>query len=337
MLLDSDILSVAITASGTPDVVRRQPATPGPGEMVVDVAACGICGSDLHMLSGGRLREGAVLGHEITGTVSAVGAGVPQRRVGTPVVVRPITPCERCATCRAGAPHLCRQARRVGVGLGSTPGGFAERVTVAASAPLPVPVGLDLVDATLAEPLAVALQAIAIADHALYLAAGADGIVVLGGGPIGLLTALALRSLGHDDVVLVEPGEGRAAHARALGLDVGMPEPGTARLIFECAGSPTATAAALDLAAPEATVILIGMLYEPVALPQLELILKQITVCGSFGYREETFRRAVGMLASGAVRAADVITDVRPLADLPAVIDELRRPGTSQVKAVIRP
>jgi threonine dehydrogenase-like Zn-dependent dehydrogenase len=330
-------LAVAIADGGRLEPIRQLVPDPAPGEARITVDACGLCGSDLHLLAAGRLGRGTILGHEAVGTVEAVGEGAPPHALGRRVVVRPRQPCEDCAACRGGDPHLCTPSIDRAIGMGHAPGAFAEQLVVPFTSLVPISDDLGDHAATLVEPLAVALRGIAAAEQ--VLAGGHDeGVVaVVGGGPIGLLTALALEALDHEDVHLVEPGHGRAAHARRRGLRVGHPGCGSARLVFQCAGGAEATADALDLARTGATLVFLGASHEPVELSQTRLVVKELTMRGAFGCRAIDFDRALGLLEQGTVRAADVITNEIALADLPAAIADATLPHTTWVKAVVRP
>lgn len=329
--------AVVVTEGGGLAIVERPVGTPVRGEARIAVDACGLCGSDLHLLAAGRLAPGAILGHEAVGTVEAIGEGVPGHALGRRVVVRPRRPCGDCGACRDGDGHLCAASIDLAIGMGHTPGAFADHLTVPFDALVPISDDLDDRAATLVEPLAVALRGIAAAEQSL---AGGheDGVVaVVGGGPIGLLTALALEALDHEDVHLVEPGVGRAAHARSRGLRVGHPGPNSARIVFQCAGGAEATADALDLVRTGATLVFLGVTHEPVAISQLRLVVKELTLRGAFGCRAIDFDRALGLLEQGTVRAGDVITHQATLDDLPALVADATRPGTACVKAVVRP
>ena len=184
--------------------VREVPVPePGEGEVRVLVRACGICGSDLHMLPSGALPEGAVMGHEIAGTVDAVGDGVDGWSEGDPVCVYPFAPLD----------HLdIAAAMGSGIGLGMNDGGYAEALTVPAEMLWRLPEGVDLADGALVEPLAVALHGIDVSG-----AEPGQPVCVLGCGPIGAMVIVALRGRGYERVVAVEPNPERRALAERLG------------------------------------------------------------------------------------------------------------------------
>ena len=170
---------------------------------------------------------------------------------------------------------------------------------------------------------------------------------MLGAGPIGVMTCLALRAEGHERIVVVEPGESRRARIEALGFkalpmdavheavvtELGMELPAA---VIECAGHPSALGLALELVRARGTVVAAGVLEEPVPLNQLLLILKEALIRGAFAYRREDFARAIELLASGDLPAGDLVTEVIELDGAQAMFDELVRPGTEQLKVLLR-
>ncbi|MEZ5061508.1 MAG: zinc-binding dehydrogenase [Solirubrobacterales bacterium] len=308
---------------------------PGEGEVTVEVAACGICGSDLHMLPSGVLPEGSILGHELAGTVAAVGAGVEGWSEGDRVCVYPFPPIDRLdiAASLDG-----------GIGLGTHSGGYAERMSCPAEMLWRVPDDVDLAHGALVEPLAVAL-------HGIDISGAQPGmkVCVLGCGPIGAMTVVGLRGRGFSDVVVIEPNEQRRelalrlGAATALGLD-GVHEAvieafggGLPEVVIECAGNVNAPALAIEILAPEGTVALVGMLEEPVPISQLNIMLKEAKLRGSFAYRPGSFDEAVAMLAAGKVPTEDLVTSRIGLDGVAAAFDELLRPGTPELKILIEP
>src|SRR5919198_4636764 len=176
----------------------------GPEEVRVRVAFCGICGSDIHLRASPAVPPGAVMGHEFSGTVSEVGEGVKGFSSGDRVAVFPFAPCGECPNCLRGDYHVCQQAASTGLGLGINPGAYAESVVVAESMLIPLPDELSLEHGALVEPLAVALHGIDIGQ-----ASAGDACVVIGAGPIGVMTALALEARGVERVLVIERNERR--------------------------------------------------------------------------------------------------------------------------------
>jgi 2-desacetyl-2-hydroxyethyl bacteriochlorophyllide A dehydrogenase len=316
---------------------------PGPGEVAIDIAFCGICGSDLHMLPSPAIAPGTVMGHEFSGKVAALGDGVEGWSAGDRVAVLPATACGECPSCRAGQEHLCAEAMLRGHGLGARQGAFAERVVVDPDSLFRLPDSVNEQQGALVEPLAVGVHGVRKAELR-----PADPVCVLGAGPIGVMTALALRATGSERIVVIEPGESRRTRIEALGF-TGLPLEGVHEAViaafdgelpagvFECAGHPSGLGLALELVRPAGVIVALGVLEEPVPLNQLLLIVKEASVLGAFAYQPQDFEQALELLAAGEIPADELITEVAPLESAQAMVDELRRPGTDQLKVLLRP
>jgi (R,R)-butanediol dehydrogenase / meso-butanediol dehydrogenase / diacetyl reductase len=321
------------------DIERPAPAL---GEVLIDVACCGVCGSDLHMLSAGLVPAGHVLGHEFTGVVAAPGPGVTGWTAGDRVAVLPLVACGRCYACRAGRPNLCEeQGIDEGPGIGR-PGGYAESVAVPAAMLRHLPDNVSDAHGALAEPLAVAL-------HAIRLSAAEPGepVCVLGAGPIGVLTVAGLVAGGYGRIAVVEPGPGRRAAVERQGVPALAPEDALARVpqllgarpttVIDSTGHPSAAPLALNLLAPAGRLTVVGLPDDPAALDLSMVAFKELTIRGSLVYDEQDFALALALLAAGSIPCDKIITAVAPLADAPAVIAGLRSPAGAQVKVLLAP
>ena len=306
---------------------------PGEGQVRVKVAACGICGSDLHMRTSSSLPAGTILGHEFAGEVEAVGSGVEGVSHGDRVCVHPGPPLER---------HDFQRAMATGIGLGRRPGAYAEAVVVDAEMLWPLPDHVSFEHAALTEPVAVAVHALRMGDASLEA-----HTAVVGAGPIGMLVALVAKAWNIDSLVVIEPNEARREAMESMGVRaVGLDNPqravreaigGDPTLVLECAGHPSAPDLAVQLVAAEGTVVLVGALDEPVEISQIALIAKEAQIRASFSYRPADFTDALDLIASGAMPADRLITAVEPLERAADMFDELRRPGSPQVKVILRP
>jgi (R,R)-butanediol dehydrogenase/meso-butanediol dehydrogenase/diacetyl reductase len=313
------------------------------GEARVSVAFCGICGSDLHMRPSPALRPGTVLGHEFSGTVSELGAGVEGFSVGDRVAIYPFEPCGQCPNCLRGDLHVCQQAATSGLGLGANPGAYAESVVVRASMLVPIPDELSMEDGALVEPLAVALHGINVGDTELN-----DRCVVIGAGPIGVMTGFALRARGIEDVLIVEKNERRQERMRSFGFDaVGLEDVHNKVIeslggdlpdrVFECAGNPAAPQLAIELVRSRGVIVLLGVLEEPIEISQLVLLIKEAQMRASFAYRREEFEEAVELLAARKLPTERLITGTAPLEDAQKMFDMLEDPATEQIKILLAP
>ena len=315
----------------------------GPTEVRVAVAYCGICGSDLHLRHSAAVPAGSIMGHEFSGTVSEAGAAVEGFGLGDRVAVYPFAPCGECPNCLRGDSHVCVNAAVTGLGLGANPGGYAESVVTDASTLVPLPDGLSMEHGALVEPLAVGLHGVEIGE-----ARPGDACAVIGAGPIGVMTALALVAKGIDNVVVVERNERRQERMRSLGVrsvgldDVHMRVVETLGdrlpdVVFECAGNPAAPQLATELVRSKGIVVLLGVLEEPVEISQLVLIIKEAQMRAAFAYTRANFDEAVRMLADGKLPADRLITGTAPLERAQEMFDRLESPATDDVKILLAP
>jgi (R,R)-butanediol dehydrogenase/meso-butanediol dehydrogenase/diacetyl reductase len=312
------------------EVEERPVPRPGPGEVLVEVSHCGVCGSDLHFVLDGWGRPGSVGGHEWAGRVVDVSADVTGWEVGDAVVGGPRPSCGSCRACAVGRPSLC--AGRDGPGAGGADGAFARYVQVPAGALVPVPAGLDLRTAALSEPLAVAL-------HAVNRSGVEPGgrALVCGAGPIGALVVAALRAR-RVTVVVTEPGEARRRLAARLGAEVRTPDeldvppfgdPGrvvddAVDVALECSGRSDAMEAALTQLVRGGTLVLVGAGIESPRFDQNRILVNELVVTGSFEYDAGGVADAVALLAWGTLPVDELVepTDVA-LPDLLSAMEGL--------------
>jgi (R,R)-butanediol dehydrogenase/meso-butanediol dehydrogenase/diacetyl reductase len=311
---------------------------PGGGQALIEVAACGICGTDLHFRDVPELcPAGTVPGHELSGRIAAVGDGVDGWAIGTRVAVLPFGQCGECAACRAGNEQVCLHAVANGVGLGTgRPGGYAEKLIVDERMLFALPDAVDDRAGTLVEPLAVAVRAVAQAAVAT-----SEPVVVIGAGPIGLLTGLVLRERGYERAAVLSRNPGRAASARRLGLTtVTLDELRSAdppACVFDCAGTPASARLGVELLRPLGQLMLIGLSLAPLDLPAPPIVLKELNLRGVITYRRSEFQEAIDLLAAGRIPTDELITDVRPLDQAEDAFQVLTTPGTEQVKIILTP
>ena len=287
---------------------QRPVPRPGPGEVLVEVDHCGICGSDIHLLLDGWAgKPGLIAGHEYTGSVAALGPGVDGWTTGDPVVGGPSPRCGRCRRCLEGKPSQCEHQGSI---VDGSDGAFARYVLVRAASLVSLPPQLTSRQAALAEPLAVALHGITRSG-----VVPGDSVMVIGAGPIGALSIAALVARGLGPVVAVEPGERR----RRLALDLGATEvldPGdlqtfpawepermaeqAAHVVLECSGRKSAMEAGFQQLRRGGTLVLVGAGVEQPTFDPNRFILNELSVVGSFVYDQGGFGDALGLLADPA-------------------------------------
>jgi len=307
----TELMPVAVyRAPGEVAVEQRAVPTPGPGQLLVEVSHCGVCGSDIHLMVEGWGRPGLVGGHEFTGTVVAVGEGVSDWNPGDKVVGGPSPRCGHCRRCLEGKPSQCEQRRgQIDVHLDN--GAFARYVLVRAESAFEVPQKLSLREAALTEPLAVALHGITRSG----LSPG-DSAMVFGAGPIGALSIAALVAKGIGPVVAVEPGERRRELALRLGASEALdpaalehferwePERIAERAVdavLECSGKKGAMELALYQLRRGGRLVLVGAGMEAPSFDPNRLLLNELEVVGSFVYDADGFDRALELLASRSI------------------------------------
>ena len=326
-----DVMAAAVYhAPGVIEVEERAVPRPGPDQLVVQVHSCGICGSDIHQLRDGwGFQPGAVAGHEWSGTIAALGSDVTGWSVGERVVGGASPRCGTCRRCREGKPSQCEN--RSSLVTDHTDGAFAEYVLCRATGVLRIPDGLSPRHAALAEPLSVALHGITRAG-----VTPDDTVMVFGAGPIGALSVAALRTMGIDQITVVEPNAGRRALALAVGasdvVDPGEleifpswePERQAVRavhVVLECSGHRSAIEAGFNQLRRGGILVMVGAGIDHPTFDINRMILNELTVTGSFVYDAGGFERALEMLASDGFPADQMIDpdDVR----LDGIVDAL--------------
>jgi L-idonate 5-dehydrogenase len=321
---------LAAVLHGAKDLRLEQYPQPelGAGRVLLRVRRVGICGSDSHYFEHGYCAAFVptrpfILGHELTAEVVAAADDVKLPAVGARVTVNPARACGFCEYCRAGRGNLCRATIMLGSASTKPPtdGAFADLVTVRADQCHGLPPDVDDGLGALMEPFAVAL-------HAIKRAGTVAGkrVLVVGGGPIGLLACMTARAFGAAPVVLSDIVEARRSNALKLGADAvldPLEKQLSARVrelagegfdaIFEASGAPSALRQAFDLVRPGGTIVQIGTLgTADVPLPANQVMVREIQFLGSFRYGN-VFEEAIRLVASGRLNLRPLISQVFPL------------------------
>jgi 2-desacetyl-2-hydroxyethyl bacteriochlorophyllide A dehydrogenase len=313
----------------------------GPGEVVLKVHDCGICGSDLHAVKYGfGMAPGTVMGHEFCGEIHQLGAGVRGFAVGERVTALPFVSCGECAPCRSGNGMRCAAIRSMG--LGQLPGAYAEFVMCGAGSLLKLPDNVSSREGATVEPLSVGLHGV---NRSGFRPGAA--CVVMGAGPIGLSTLLWCKAKGAGAVVVSELAPGRFDLAYKLGATaVVNPQQGspaakvkelTGRepdIVFECIGVKSTLDAAIGMVAPQGHVAVLGVCMEPDQIMPLTCILKEVTIDFALGYTRDEFQETIDALSSGKINVKPMITDIVGVERVPEMFEALRKP-TSQAKVIV--
>lgn len=323
----------------------------GPRDVVIDVGACGICGSDVHSyVEGAWIAKGVRMGHEFAGTVSAVGAEVDGLAVGDRVSVNPAVPCGTCARCREGLFNVC------GAMTGAS-GGFADQVRLTGARVgeqvFTLPDTMSFATAAFLEPLSVATRAVRMAAPSLT-----EPILVLGLGTIGQCVLQVLLAHGATDVIAVDVSALRRDVALAAGAHEVMDPAhsdvrstllasrgtltspyqvsGAIGAVFECSGSVAVLPVALELARAGAPISLIALASRHADIDLNMAVQKELSLLGSFAYAPQDCQEAFELLASSRVDVAGLVSHTYELADITAAFEAQRDPAGS-VKVMVTP
>ena len=314
----------------------------GPGELVepkyaevtLKISHCGICGTDLHIYHGAmdaRVEMPLVMGHEMSATVHQLGAGVEDYSIGDKVVVMPLAPCGECPACAAGHSHICHNLDFLGI---DTPGAFQSYWTVPAYTLHCMPAHLSLKHGALIEPLAVACHDVRLAD----VKAG-DQVVVLGGGPIGMLVALVARQAGAE-VLVSEINPYRVDLASRLGLDAVNPhetdltklvlqrtQGAGADIVFEVSGSQAGATIMTELLRTRGLAVVVAIFAQAPKIDLFRFFWRELRLQGVRVYESEDFSAAIELAARGTLPLDDLVTDIRPLEALQSGFEDMDKGG----------
>lgn len=312
----------------------------GARDILVKVSHCAICGSDLHRYAYGMLKKGAVIGHEYTGTVVDRGADVTSFEIGDRV------------TRSSGKPNPPKEvfsypprysAKERGFLPSGIDGGYAQYIAMDEDMAIKLPENLSNLEATLTEPLTIAVHAIRVSPLRL-----GDTVLVFGAGPVGLLTLQCVQRAGAMRIYVSEPNAARRSLAEeysanqvflpgeddivhemveltGIGVDVA----------FECAGAASTLHESLQAVRYGGTAVVIGMAWEPVHCLPVDWIGREVQMKAAYGYLPSDWLPALWLLETGQVRVSSMISEVVPLSDIQSAFQELMNPDTPWVQAVI--
>jgi (R,R)-butanediol dehydrogenase/meso-butanediol dehydrogenase/diacetyl reductase len=307
---------------------------PEPGQVQIQVAFCGICGTDLHLFHGAmahRLTLPHVMGHEMSGTITALGSGVTGWKAGDRVTVRPLDPCGQCPACAAGHSHICHNLKFIGI---DTPGALQGNWTVPAHTLHRLPDSLALREGAMVEPVAVACHDVRMSD----LKEG-EFAAVIGGGPIGILVALVAQARGAR-VVMAEVNAFRLQLARDLGIDAinpletDLPQLVNERtggagadVVFEVSGSQAGADTMTKLPRTRGRIVVVAIYGEAPKVDLFRFFWRELKLSGARVYEPEDFELAIELASAGRLPLTKLITDVLPLAGLEEAMHRMEGGG----------
>jgi L-iditol 2-dehydrogenase len=341
--------SLLLSAYNNLEIAEIAAPEAGPSEVLVRVAACGICGSDVHGYDGtsGRRIPPIVMGHEAAGTVAAVGADFTDYAVGDRVTFDSTVYCGACAWCQSGDVNLCDNRQVIGVSCGDyrRHGAFAEYVVVPQRILYHLPENLSFAEAAMLEATSVALHAVRVSELK-----GGETALVIGAGMIGLLTLQAAKALGCARVFVADVDATRLHLAKEAGAEEVFECTGAelleeilqrtaARgvdLAYEAVGRSETVNAAIDCTRKGGTVTLIGNIQPEVTLPLQKVVTRQLRLQGSCSSAGE-YPQAIELIANGKIKVAPLITAVVPLEEGPSWFGRLHAHEPNLMKVILKP
>ena len=321
----------ALEYRDVPDPVPRE------GEVLVRVAAVGICGSDMHAYLGHDERRPAplILGHEAAGVV------VDGEDAGKRVTINPLVTCGECRDCASGRTNLC--AHRQIISMLPREGAFAQFVSMPERNLVAVPDHVELEDAALAEPIACGWHAVRLGQAALGAPLGGLQCLVLGGGGVGVGAALSLAAFGADAIRIVEPNAARRAKLNEIGSfravasgGSEVPVPGSVDLVIDAVGLAATRAQACELARPGGVIVHIGLGERTGGLDVRRMTLQEILFIGTYTYTDDDFKSTAQAMFDGRLGALDW-TELRALADGAQAFADIRSGRAAAPKLVLIP
>ena len=304
------------------------------GEVKIEVAYCGICGTDIHIFHGKmdkRVKIPQVIGHEASGTIAEIGGNVKGLRVGQKVTIMPLDWCGKCPACKDKHTHICKNLKFLGI---DTPGAFQQYWTVPARAVLPLPESLDLKTAALIEPLAVAFH-----DVRMGGVGKGDFVTIIGGGPIGALIAMVAKLKGAN-VLVSEINKFRLEMFQRLEFETVNPmeddiigrvneKTGNrgADIVFEVSARQGGIETAVKLLKTRGLLVVVGIFSEAPKVDLFSFFWKELRLCGVRVYERQDYEAAIKALSDNSLSVTELISAVYPLDKLAYGIKELEKGG----------
>jgi 2-desacetyl-2-hydroxyethyl bacteriochlorophyllide A dehydrogenase len=329
--------SVVIERPNEISILERDVPEPGPGQLMIQVMASGICGTDLHIYRGEYMGKYPVIpGHEFSGVVTAVGSGVTRFKVGDRLAVEPNIACDNCVNCLNNRQNFCLNWQAIGVTL---PGGMEEFVIVPERAAFPIG-NLPFEVGAFMEPLSCVVHGVERAQIGL-----ADHVAIFGAGPIGILMLQMARIQGAAHITVLEINPGRADLALQMGADRVVnsfeelqPDAGVYDIVIDATGAIAVMNRTIDYARKGGTVLLFGVppSGRNLEVEAFKIFQKGLTLLSSFTSVRNSFQ-AIDLLQSGQVRVEALISHHLPLEEMPRALELIESRDPAVKKVIVQP
>ena len=319
--------------------------TPDKEKVIIDILKTGICGSDIHYWDAGE-PKGLVLGHEFTGKVVDSGSRY-DLKVGDKVTALPISPCGHCEACETGNPQYCAETWLHAVGLSlDNPGGLTATIAVRPDMVLKLPDNIKDEEGAMVEPTAVGLHAVHLADIKV-----GDKVLIVGGGIIGLVSAMFAKLEGAEYVAVSETNEARGKKSVKLKVAdewLDAKDPNFIKnvitktndgfdIVIDCSGNTKAVESELMSVKAGGTIILVGVSQKPIEFASILAVMKELTIKGSIAYTKEEFKDCISLIANKKINVMKFVDDIVPLTDVQKAYERLTSGTDDAVKIMVDP
>lgn len=318
---------------------------PDNNKVIIDIIKTGICGSDIHNWDAGA-PKGLVMGHEFTGKVIDPGSRA-DLKIGDRVTALPISPCGHCEACETGNPQYCQKTWTHAVGLSlDNPGGLTSTIAVRPDMVIKLPDNVTDEEGAMVEPTAVGLHAVHLADIRV-----GDKVLVVGGGIIGLVSAMFAKLEGAEIVALSETNEARGEKSIKLNVadtwfnaknenflnNVFTKVPGGFDVVIDCSGNTKAVESELMTVRPGGTIVLVGVSPKPIEFASVLAVMKELTIKGAIAYTKDEFKNCISLIANKKIDVKKFVDDIVPLTETQKAYERLTSGNDEAVKIMIDP
>ena len=322
----------------------EKPTSDG-NKVIIDIIKTGICGSDIHNWDSGE-PKGLIMGHEFTGKVVNPGSRT-DLKINDRVTALPISPCGHCEACETGNPQYCAETWTHAIGLSlDNPGGLTSTIAVRPDMVIKLPNNVTDEEGAMIEPTAVGLHAIHLADIKV-----GDKVLVVGGGIIGLVSAMFAKLEGAEFVAISETNQARGKKSVKLNVadeffdakdsnflqNVFTKVPNGFDIVIDCSGNTKAVESELMTVKAGGTIVLVGVSQKPIEFASVIAVMKELTIKGSIAYTKEEFKNCISLIANKKIDVMKFVDDIMPLTETQKAYERLTNGTDEAVKILIDP